>query len=152
MSKKDTLTVVSDRYSYGEDNPPGTPIEMDRKDAQRLIDSGMMRAYQEPKRARAVSAPSTVKSTTKAQGQARKASSETLKPIQINVASKTAIADGLKGIGDKLAATIVEVRSTEGAFEYEGDLLSVEGITQKMLDDNQGLIDYYMPPDVVEPE
>ena len=67
-------------------------------------------------------------------------------------ASKTAIADGLKGIGDKLAATIVEVRSTEGAFEYEGDLLSVEGITQKMLDDNQGLIDYYMPPDVVEPE
>ena len=43
MSKKDMLTVVSDRYSYGEDNPPGTPIEMDRKDAQRLIDSGMMR-------------------------------------------------------------------------------------------------------------
>ena len=144
MSKKDTLTVVSDRYSYGEGNPPGTPIEMDRKDAQRLIDSGMMREYQEPKKARAIAPQRSRASST--------TSTEKPKRIQINVASKTAIADGLKGIGDKLAATIIEVRSTEGAFEFEEDLLNVEGITQKMLDDNKGLIDYYMPPDVEEPE
>lgn len=151
MSEKDIVTVVSDRYSYGEKNPPGTPIEMDRKEAQPLIDGGMMRLYQEPKRARVVSAQ-TSEAPKKPPSKSNRARAQQPVPVQINVASKTAIADGLKGIGDKLAASIVEVRSTDGAFENDEDLLSVEGITQKMITDNQGLIDYYIPPDAVEPE
>ena len=65
----------------------------------------------------------------------------------MNTADVQTIADALKGIGDKTAEAIIQSREKEGLFEKASDLLEVDGVTQKMVDDNQHLMQFVIPKD-----
>ena len=70
---------------------------------------------------------------------AKKAPAAAMKAININKASAKELAQ-LKGVGDKLAAKIVEYRTKHGAFKSVQDLTKVKGIGPKILENNKGLI------------
>lgn len=59
--------------------------------------------------------------------------------ININTASQEEL-DGLKGIGPAKAQAIVDYRQKNGPFKTPEDLLKVEGIGDKVLDQNKGNI------------
>ena len=60
--------------------------------------------------------------------------------VNINLANTAEIASGLKGIGLKKAAAIIEWRNTNGQFTSLEQLLEVKGIGQKTLDMNKSFI------------
>jgi competence ComEA-like helix-hairpin-helix protein len=141
MAKKKTLVVVSDHFSYGEDNPPGTPIEMAEAKANGLITSGIMRLHVEPKRTRQIVTPST---------DSKPDDAENLKPVFVNLDTAERIAEGLKGVAEKTAEAIVKAREENGLFEQPEDLLGVNGVSEKVLEDNESVIDYRLPDDYEE--
>jgi len=59
--------------------------------------------------------------------------------IDVNTASAKELAQ-LPGIGDKIAAEIVEYRTKSGPFKKPEDLLKVKGIGDKKLEAIKGLI------------
>jgi len=61
-------------------------------------------------------------------------------PVNVNTADVAAIARELDGIGPAKAQAIVEYRQKNGAFRTPEDLLKVDGIGQKVLDQNRGNI------------
>jgi len=61
-------------------------------------------------------------------------------PVNVNTADASTIARELDGIGPAKAAAIVEYRQKNGPFHAPEDLLKVEGIGQKVLDQNKGNI------------
>jgi competence protein ComEA len=61
-------------------------------------------------------------------------------PVNVNTADVATIAKELDGIGTAKARAIVEYRQKNGAFHAPEDLLKVEGIGQKVLDQNRGNI------------
>ena len=61
-------------------------------------------------------------------------------PVNVNTADASAIAEELDGIGPAKAQAIVEYRQKNGPFRAPEDLLKVEGIGQKVLDQNRGNI------------
>ena len=61
-------------------------------------------------------------------------------PVNVNTADASTIAKELDGIGPAKAAAIVEYRQKNGPFRAAEDLLKVEGIGQKVLDQNRGNI------------
>ncbi|MGI9246692.1 MAG: ComEA family DNA-binding protein [Steroidobacteraceae bacterium] len=61
-------------------------------------------------------------------------------PVNVNTADAGAIAKELSGIGPAKAAAIVEYRQKNGPFRTPEDLLKVEGIGQKVLDQNKANI------------
>ena len=61
-------------------------------------------------------------------------------PVNVNTADAPTIAKELDGIGPAKAAAIVEYRQKNGPFRAPEDLLKVDGIGQKMLDQNKGNI------------
>jgi competence protein ComEA len=61
-------------------------------------------------------------------------------PVNVNTADASAIAKELDGIGPAKAQAIVEYRQKNGPFRAPEDLLKVEGIGQKVLDQNRGNI------------
>ena len=61
-------------------------------------------------------------------------------PVNVNTADATTIAKELDGIGPAKAAAIVDFRQKNGPFRAPEDLLKVEGIGQKVLDQNRGNI------------
>jgi competence protein ComEA len=61
-------------------------------------------------------------------------------PVNVNTADASTIARELDGIGPAKAAAIVEYRQKNGPFRAAEDLLKVEGIGQKVLDQNRGNI------------
>jgi competence protein ComEA len=61
-------------------------------------------------------------------------------PVNVNSADASAIAKELDGIGPAKARAIVEYRQKNGPFRAPEDLLKVEGIGQRVLDQNRGNI------------
>ena len=61
-------------------------------------------------------------------------------PVNVNTADASTSAKELEGIGPAKAAAIVEYRQKNGPFRAAEDLLKVEGIGQKVLDQNKGNI------------
>ena len=61
-------------------------------------------------------------------------------PVNVNTADVATIAKELDGIGKAKAQAIVEYRQKNGPFRAPEDLLKVEGIGQKVLDQNRGNI------------
>ena len=61
-------------------------------------------------------------------------------PVNVNTADVATIAKELDGIGKAKAQAIVEYRQKNGPFHAPEDLLKVEGIGQKVLDQNRGNI------------
>lgn len=61
-------------------------------------------------------------------------------PVNLNSADAATLAKELDGIGPAKAAAIVEYRQKNGPFRAPEDLLKVEGIGQKVLDQNRSNI------------
>jgi len=61
-------------------------------------------------------------------------------PVNVNTADVATIAKELDGIGKAKAQAIVEYRQKNGPFRAPEDLLKVDGIGQKVLDQNRGNI------------
>jgi competence protein ComEA len=61
-------------------------------------------------------------------------------PVNINTADANTLARELDGIGPAKAQAIVEYREKNGAFKSAEDLLKVEGIGSKVLEQNRGNI------------
>lgn len=58
-------------------------------------------------------------------------------PVNINTADAATLDRELKGIGPARAAAIVAYRSSHGLFKTIDELMLVEGIGQKVIDDNR---------------
>ena len=61
-------------------------------------------------------------------------------PVNVNTADASTLAKELDGIGPAKAAAIVEYRQKNGPFRTPEDLLKVDGIGQKVLDQNKANI------------
>ena len=61
-------------------------------------------------------------------------------PVNLNSADATTLAKELDGIGPAKAQAIVEYRQKNGPFRSPEDLLKVEGIGPKVLEQNKGNI------------
>jgi competence protein ComEA len=57
--------------------------------------------------------------------------------IDLNTADVTTLAEGISGVGPKLAERIVEWREQYGPFTSVDQLTEVSGIGEKILSDNQ---------------
>ena len=58
-------------------------------------------------------------------------------PVNVNTADAETIARELQGIGPSKARAIVQYRKSNGPFESVEDLLKVQGIGPKVLEDNK---------------
>jgi competence protein ComEA len=58
-------------------------------------------------------------------------------PVNINTADATALAKALNGIGPAKAKAIVSYREKNGPFKSADQLAMVEGISQKLVDQNR---------------
>ena len=58
-------------------------------------------------------------------------------PVNVNTADAETIARELQGIGPSKARAIVQYRKDNGPFETVEDLLKVQGIGPKVLEDNK---------------
>ena len=58
-------------------------------------------------------------------------------PVNINTADATTLAKELDGIGPAKAQAIVDYRQKNGSFKTADDLLKVEGIGAKVLEQNR---------------
>ena len=61
-------------------------------------------------------------------------------PVNVNTADASAIARELDGIGPAKAQAIVEYRQKNGPFRTPEDLLKVDGIGERVLEQNRGNI------------
>ncbi|MGB5103246.1 MAG: helix-hairpin-helix domain-containing protein [Steroidobacteraceae bacterium] len=61
-------------------------------------------------------------------------------PVNVNTADASTIAKELDGIGPAKAQAIVEFRQKNGPFRTAEDLLKVDGIGQRVLEQNRGNI------------
>ena len=61
-------------------------------------------------------------------------------PVNVNTADAPTIAKELDGIGPAKAQAIVEYRQKNGPFRAAEDLLKVDGIGQKVFEQNRGNI------------
>ena len=58
-------------------------------------------------------------------------------PVDINAADAEALAQQIVGVGDKIAAKIVQYREANGPFTVVEDLQNVNGIGPKILEKNR---------------
>jgi len=71
---------------------------------------------------------------------AQSAATPVVATININTADATALAAGLKGIGQSRALEIVRYREAYGPFSTVDELAEVKGIGQSTLEQNRALI------------
>jgi len=67
-------------------------------------------------------------------------------PININTADSEALVTGLQGIGPQKAMAIVRYRQQHGPFKRAEDLLLVDGIGEKTLQQNRAKFTVAAPP------
>ncbi len=61
-------------------------------------------------------------------------------PVNVNTADASTLAKELDGIGPAKAQAIVDYRQKNGPFKSPEDLLKVDGIGERVLDQNRGNI------------
>jgi competence protein ComEA len=61
-------------------------------------------------------------------------------PVNVNTADAGTLAKELEGVGPAKAQAIVEYRQKNGPFKTPDDLLKVQGIGERVLDQNRGNI------------
>jgi competence protein ComEA len=61
-------------------------------------------------------------------------------PVNVNTADAATLAKELDGVGPARAQAIVDYRQKNGPFRTADDLLKVQGIGQRVLDQNRGNI------------
>ena len=61
-------------------------------------------------------------------------------PVNVNTADASTLAKELDGIGPAKAQAIVEYRQKNGPFKSPDDLLRVDGIGERVLEQNRGNI------------
>lgn len=61
-------------------------------------------------------------------------------PVNVNTADAATLAKELDGVGPAKAQAIVEYRQKNGAFRSAEDLLKVDGIGERVLEQNRGNI------------
>jgi competence protein ComEA len=69
-------------------------------------------------------------------------------PVDINSADAATLAKELKGIGPARAEAIVAWREANGPFKSPEDLVLVQGIGERVLEDNRALLVASPPKDV----
>jgi competence protein ComEA len=62
------------------------------------------------------------------------------KPVNINTADASVLAEGLKGVGQSKAQAIVAYRKEHGPFKSAEQLSEVKGIGDKLVQDNRDRI------------
>jgi competence protein ComEA len=61
-------------------------------------------------------------------------------PVDLNTADAATLARELKGVGPARAEAIVAWRETNGPFKSPDDLVMVQGIGERVLEDNRALL------------
>jgi competence protein ComEA len=61
-------------------------------------------------------------------------------PVDLNTADAATLARELKGVGPARAEAIVAWREANGPFRSPEDLVKVQGIGERVLEDNRGTI------------
>ena len=67
--------------------------------------------------------------------------------ININTADSVALADGLKGVGPRLAESIIAYRETNGRYWAVEDLVQVKGIGARVVEDNRDVVEVWIEPE-----
>lgn len=68
-------------------------------------------------------------------------------PVDINTADAATLARSLKGIGPARAEAIVAWREANGPFKSPEDIVLVQGIGQRVLEDNREVLTVTAPED-----
>jgi competence protein ComEA len=68
-------------------------------------------------------------------------------PVDLNTADAATLARELKGIGPARAEAIVAWREANGPFRSPDDLVMVQGIGERVLEDNRALLVVSTPED-----
>ena len=67
--------------------------------------------------------------------------------VNINTADSVALADGLKGVGLRLAESIIAYRETNGRYWAVEDLVQVKGIGARVVEDNRDVVEVWIEPE-----
>jgi competence protein ComEA len=68
-------------------------------------------------------------------------------PVDINSADAATLAKALKGVGPARAEAIVAWREANGPFKSPDDLALVQGISERILEENRALLTVSVPED-----
>jgi competence protein ComEA len=68
-------------------------------------------------------------------------------PVDINSADAATLAKALKGVGPARAEAIVAWREANGPFKSPDDLALVQGISERILEENRALLTVSAPED-----
>ena len=60
--------------------------------------------------------------------------------VNINTADQAALAEGIKGVGERKAAAILLYREKHGPFESVEDLANVKGISASIIEKNRDML------------
>jgi competence protein ComEA len=72
-------------------------------------------------------------------------------PVDINTADAATLARSLKGVGPARAEAIVAWRETNGPFKSPEDIVLVQGIGQRVLEDNREMLTVSAPEEAEQP-
>ena len=67
--------------------------------------------------------------------------------VNINTADSVALADGLRGVGLRLAESIIAYRETNGRYWAVEDLVQVKGIGARVVEDNRDVVEVWIEPE-----
>jgi competence protein ComEA len=68
-------------------------------------------------------------------------------PVDLNTADAATLARELKGIGPARAEAIIAWREANGPFKSPEDIVLVQGIGERVLEDNRALLSVSTPKD-----
>lgn len=68
-------------------------------------------------------------------------------PVDLNTADAATLARELKGVGPARAEAIVAWREAHGPFKSPDELVNVQGIGDRVLEDNRSILTVSMPDD-----
>ena len=67
--------------------------------------------------------------------------------VNINTADSVSLAEGLRGVGPRLAESIIAYREANGRYWAVEDLVQVKGIGARVVDDNRDIVEVWVEPE-----